>query len=356
MVTSTEPLLTAGQVRDQIDRALRGAFLAAAAEHERSPHAMSMSRLGGCTRAAAYAVAGTEVSDQPTADESRAATLGTWQHAGLLPVLAAQLPGAEYEVPTALRAAGLSVPGTIDLDWDQMVLDVKTVGERRLHGVRRHGAYADHRVQVMGYVLARVQAGRPVRWVVWLYMDRANGDHEIIVEEFTNAAALAVIDRVEEIKHWARQPDKARRDARGPGLSFACDGCAWLKRCWGDDANPGAAPHQRNIVRDDPAVEALLALYDDASERGSLARQDQEFAKACLDATRKGIYGVWSLRRGQPGTYLDEAAVAARYGELGEELPRKTSNGRLLIRLTTALTKKMLTEINSVDVPDVEDQ
>lgn len=329
---------TAAEVSTAVRAAVGEAFTTANAEHQRDPHRLSMSKLGGCTRQAAYMVAGTEVSDVPLAEEGRAANLGTWQHAGLLPLLAKHLPDARYETPVVLSAAGLTIGGQVDLDWADVVMDLKTVGERRLHGVRRSGAFADHRAQVMGYVLARVQMGIPTRWAVWTYLDRASGDVEVVVEPFTNAAMLAVIDRVEEIVRWAETPDQAPRDNRGPGLSFACDRCPWLRRCWGEDATPGQTGAQRLLARDEPGKAAMAALYDDASARVSAGKLDQEFAKLVLDGTRPGIYGPWAVRRGKSGgTHLDEAQVRADYAARGEEPPTRQSSARLLIKLVEAL-------------------
>lgn len=327
-------------VAEAVQAAVAEAFTTATAEHERDPYRLSMSSLGGCTRQGAYRLAGTEVSDQPATEEARQANLGTWQHAGLLPLLAKHLPGARYETPVVLRAAGLEIGGIIDLDWADAVLDLKTVGERRLHAVRRSGPFSEHRVQVMGYVLARVQAGMPARWAVWTYLDRASGDLEVVVEEFTNGAMMALIDRVEEIQRWAADPDRAPRDYRGPGLSFTCDRCPWLRRCWGETAEPGVKGAQRMVARDDPGMQAMLALYDDASARASAAEQDQEFARLAIDAARPGVYGPYALRWGKGRPYMDKAGVREDYAvgvPAGSEPPSKTSQPVALIKLVAAL-------------------
>lgn len=324
---------TAGDVGQAVDVALRAAFESATAEHQRSPHHLGLSSLGGCTKAAAYALAGTEVSDPPRPEEARAANLGSMQHAGLLPWLAKHLPGALYETPVVLKAAGIEIRGTVDLHWATVALDVKTTGERRLHGVRRSGPYQDHRMQVWGYVLARMQSGLPTNYAAWLYLDRASGDHEVIVEPFTNGAVLAVIDRVQEIVTCAETPDHAPREGRGPGMSFACDRCPWLRRCWGPTAKPGETGAQRILARDDPGMERMLALYDDASARLSAAKLDQQFARLAIDQGRRGIYGAYALRWSR-----------------GEGTPRA------LVRLVTALQataagRKTLAEL-AADTPD----
>jgi hypothetical protein len=335
-------LTTVDAVRDMFVDASRTAFLAESADNPHDPLRLSMSGLGGCSRAAAYQLSGTPPSDVPPPDEKRAAHLGTWQHAGLLPRLAAALPGETLvEAPVELAVAGVRVPGRLDLALigdAVVVLDLKTVGEWRLHGVRRSGAYEDHRLQVRGYALALHQSGRAVRWVVWLYMDRANGQLEVIVEPFSNAAALAVVERIRTLMWFAEQgPESAPREARGPGLSFACDGCPWLRACWGEGAQSGVVGGQRHLARDDPGTAAALALYDDARRRLSEAKADQEFARAILDGKAPGTYGTWKLRW-RPGAYqLNQPEARRLLREHGEEVPTKRSAPSAVVELVAAV-------------------
>lgn len=332
----------AAELADQIRQMAAAAFTMANAEGQadRDPTALSMSGLGGCTRAAAYAVAGTPASDVHPPEEARAAVLGTVAHEILLPHMAAQRPGAVVEHPVKLHAAGQVIPGTLDLAWPGVVLDLKTVGSWRLSDIRGAGAYTAHRLQVLGYALAHHQAGNRVDQLVWLYLDRATGEVEPVVEPFTNGAALAVVDRVRHITEHARRPDDAPRmgaaggngrgsTMRGPGLSVVCDSCSWLRRCWGDDAVPGEVGAQRILARTDAGVEAALALYDAGSAAASEGKADAEFAKAILEDTPDATYGPWSLRRGKPGQLLDQAQVRADYAERGKGPPMRPTAGRM---------------------------
>jgi hypothetical protein len=334
-------------VRQLLADAAGAAFLAESADNPHDPTRLSMSGLGGCVRAAAYAVAGTPASDTPPPDEKRAAHLGTWQHNGLLPRMATALTnilGAQVVVehPVELSVGGVTVPGRLDLALlgdVALTLDLKTVGEWRLHGVRRAGPYSEHRVQVLGYALAQHQAGHPVRWVAWLYMDRARGELEIIVEPFTNAAALAVVDQVHRIAWFANDnPDDAPREANGPGLSFACDGCPWLRRCWGDGAQSGVVGAQRTMARDDPGTQAAIALYDDARRRESEAKKDKEFARAILDGKPRGEYGPWELGWRPGGRRLNERQARELLTQHGEEVPVTQSAPSIVVQLVAAAT------------------
>lgn len=331
---------TVAEVEARLSRATSAAFAAATASRRRDPFKVGISSLGGCSRAAAYALSRTPVSDEPGAEEGRAANLGTWQHEGLLPLLAQVLGDAAIERPVVLKAAGLEFPGHIDLDWVPVgPVDLKTVGEHRLGQVRRPGKpFYAHRVQARSYALARLQAGIPTPFLGWHYLDRATGDEHIIAEEFSNAAALDVIDRVQQLADYAEDPDSAPRDERGPGLSPVCDHCPWLRQCWGEDAYPGTAGAQANLVRTDADALAALLDYDDAAQRARQAKKDKEFAVAKLSRTRFATYPLpdrpglgikYTRYRGYE--VLDEKAAKQRLIELGEEPPTRWREGNLSI-------------------------
>lgn len=357
-----DSLTTVDAVRRRVDAAVDAAFLAATAARSRPPHAFSMSRLGMCTRAAAFTVAGTPVSDKPPPDQGRAANLGTWEHDGFLPYLAAELGiDATVEDPVVLHAGGLVIPGRADLTFIHALGELKTTGEHRIHKVRRRGrAYSDHWIQDMGYSLGRRQAGHEVRWVTWIYMDRATGDHTTFVEEFDDTAALAVIDRVREIRRWAEaDPNQAPREGYaipgfdprghryvGPGLGEpACDGCHWLRRCWGPTATPGVVGAQRLPAHDKPAVAAALAQYVEASMTAAEARREQEFFKAQLAGNPIGVYGPLSLLYSGAGSRIDNEAVRRRYAELGEEVPTVPTGRSLRVHYEKDLTAKQRQEL-----------
>lgn len=338
-MTAATLALTSEEVAAELRSAVPAAFSKFSRDRARDPRILSMSGIGGCTRAAAYRVAGVEPTDLDLSDEARAANLGTWEHEGLLPHLAAVLPGgATIEQKTRLRAAGLDIPGHLDLRWRTAVVDLKTVGEHRLTGVRRAAApYWDHRVQVFGYCLGEHQAGRPVSHAGWLYMDRANGDAEIVVEPFTNAAAMMVIDRIAEIVQYADDPEEAPRDERGPGLSIICNGCPFLRRCWGPDAVPEHIGPQARLVRNDPDAIAAMAEYDDARQRESDGKRDKAFAAAKLSRTKFGQYGPWKYNRNRDGEQLDQKGAATLIRSLGHEPPMTPKRGALVLKLTAPL-------------------
>lgn len=327
------PSPSAEDERQRLEAATRRAFTASSAARQRHPHHFGLSALGACRRAGAYALSRTPPSDPDLpVREGRAANLGTWEHEGLLPLLAAELPGARVEVPVVLRWAGLEIPGSIDLDDPWTVVDLKTVGEYRLSGVLRTGSpYYQHRLQAGGYGLARLQEGRPPRYVGWHYLDRANGDECIVVEPFTNSFAEQVTDRVEELAELAEEPDSAPRDERGPGLSFSCDECPWLRRCWGPDAEPGSTRALR--VFDAPDIEEALLEYDAARAAESAAKKAKEYALAKVEGAAYGQYGRAELGRGKPSTAADPWAAVRKLKALGLDVPQAHKRGAIKIKI-----------------------
>jgi PD-(D/E)XK nuclease superfamily protein len=326
-------LTEAGELADTLGAAVGAAFCEASAARARPAHQLGLSSLGGCRRRAAYALAGTPVSDHPPPREGRAANLGTWQHEGLLPQLAQVLDGeACVEREVVLRAAGLELTGHIDLDWGPVAIDLKTVGEHRLAWAA-DGPFPEHRVQVAGYALAKRQMGLPSRWCAWVYMDRASGTVRPHVEEFTTALGLRVVDRVEELARLAAQPDTAPRDERGPGLAYSCDECPWLRRCWGEDATPGEVGVQGQLLgRDAQAVAAALEEYVTARNTISDAKAVQEFARAVFEGSTPGVYGRWRWSTARAGQETDAAAAAQLLRDNGLGVPVRARAGALSVR------------------------
>src|SRR5690349_5350454 len=123
------PEVDASIVAGFMEEATAAAFVAENARRQegRDPLKLSMSGLGGCTRANAYSIAQTPPSDEPPADEARAALLGTAHHDWFLPALARIITekigaACEVEERVLLRAAGLEIPGQLDLAFDDVVV------------------------------------------------------------------------------------------------------------------------------------------------------------------------------------------------------------------------------------------
>jgi hypothetical protein len=315
---------------------------------DRDPLVATMSWLGGCTRALAFSLSKTPADDgwvRP-ADEARAALLGSYEHEGYLPPLALQFTQAQVEKKTVLQAAGYTFTGAIDLAVLLAILDQKTVGEHRLQKVRRRGAaYVPHRVQVFGYVLGEIQAGNEVRYAIWLYMDRTNGELQVIVEEVTNARVMEVIDRVALIKDFAEwDPMDAPPEEPGPGLSFVCDRCPWLKRCWGEDAVAAQVGAQANLlITDEDVLEAFAELVE-AGEMKEMAEKQREFALAKLTRIPRKvpINGIYQLNDYAGGTYTpqDEVEAAFAHGVApGTPVPKRRKKGHTRVKILNLIKK-----------------
>lgn len=306
----------------------------------RDPLGLTMSGLGGCTRRNAYSIAGTPPTDEYGPEEARMALLGTGVHDWFLYALERairKLVGTEdvqVEKRVQLHAAGITITGSADLVFDDVLFDLKTVREWKLHGVRRSGMFDEHRVQVTGYAVAEHQAGRKIRWIVALYMDRSTGEVFPTVEPFTVASGLEVIRRVETIKRFADDnPDAAPREARGPGMSLACDRCPWLKRCWGSDAQPGETGPQTLVAQSPAGLLEILRLAYHASGVTGAAKKDTDFAKLVLTETKPATYGPYELRRGAAGESPDTEAMRKILTDLGIPIPMKTRSGSTSVKL-----------------------
>lgn len=343
-------------------RAIARAFLDANAERQalRDPTApISMSSLGGCTKYAAFKLAGWEPSDDPGEEEAREALLGIWIHEVLLPLLAKYITGAVVEEPVELHAGGLTIPGILDLANDYVVWDLKTVKEWRLAGVRRlDAAFVAHWLQEWGYAYARWQARYPVRCLVWIYFDRSTGEVHVEIEEFVPPvpgqplpfALAAIIRRAEELRFWAKDPKRAPRELarvdgrteepyllKGPGLSVQCDRCEFLRACWDDTAVHRRRGAQRVLTATPEGIAEALAMYARGATLASEGKGLKDFAKAALAEVPDGEYpdpagGAWTFKHGRPSRQLDEQAVRADYAARGIDPPTIVVAGRTMVK------------------------
>ena len=235
-----------------------------------------------------------------------------------------------------MNVNGLTIDGRSDLyvpGW-QLVADLKTVNAHKFAAISDTVNRA-HRLQVAGYALAARQSDRAVRWVAWMYLDRSSGAEYVVVEPFDDELVALVEQRCEELVIYAASPEVAPRDERGPGLSVICDGCPWLRECWGPDAEPGTIGAQRVLCQDNAGVTEALRLYDEARARESQAREDKEFARAMFSSYEPGSYGPyefgWTSGSGQAP---DKDAAVALLEEAGIPVPRKAAGRRLVVRRT----------------------
>lgn len=322
---------TAGDVAERVYGRLSMAFRVDTKRRQeqgnRSAHRLSMSGIGRCQKWAAYTLAGTPVSEEPFEEEGREAAIGTWIHLCLLPLMRELTPGSLIELPVILKAAGLEIKGTLDWLWVAEdgfaeVGDLKTVREWKLNRIDRNGVFEDHEYQVWAYALAAAQLGYKVRWVWWLYLDRSTGQVRVKVEEFTNERAFAVLQRVTLIKHRAEtDPDAAKREGRGPGLDPMCDGCPWLRRCWGPTAKRGVKGAQSHLSLSIEGIVEALGLLHRSNGIKSQAEKDAEFARLVLAEVAAGPYRQYVLKLRPMGKALDQRRSRAKLEALGQTVP-----------------------------------
>lgn len=332
---------TAQSLADALEAAIGQAFRQVTGEYQagRDPLEFSMSALGGCRRQAAYRIAGTPPSEPvPGRDtdhgEQRAANIGTMIHNALLPALA-KLLGADHELDLTAELDALAVDGRTDLYVAAMrlALDLKTAGTDKWRAMV--DVVRAHRLQVGGYALGLAQAGKDVDWVAWAYLDRSSGQVFVIVEPFPGELVDVVEERAAELATYASDPDGAPRDEHGPGLSYVCDGCLWLRACWGEDAQPGTVGAQRNLVHDDAAVAEALEQYKRAGKEESAAASRKEFYKAMFSGFTPGTYGAWAFSYPPPKDVEDKDAAVELLRAAGLDVPMKPGTRRLNVRRAT---------------------
>jgi len=348
--TGPLPVAAIPALRRGLERAAGRAFKAAnranQARREDRMWLMSMSDLGGCERANAYKLASVPPTDPELAydTEARQALIGTWIHQEFLPYYAGELADGEVEMPVRLEVPIFDtttgeflrtqvVDGTTDLYTTVMgggVIDLKTLGAYLLGGIEHDGVVDEHRTQVRGYATALRQWGYAVAWVAWLYMDRANGEVAIHIEPFGEDEEAATEDRVRHLVALSARPDAAPRGHRGPGLSWVCDGCAWLKACFGPDAEPGDTGALQ--VHTEPEIAFAAEKYAELRSQIGPLEKDRDMYAAMVGRPKPGVYGDMVITYGRDREEIDKEAAVDMLELLGAEVPVKPRRGNRNIR------------------------
>lgn len=336
-----------------LDAGVGKAYAAANARGQQARRALfglSMSYLGGCRRESAYRIAGVEPDAQYVEvmdeDQARAAMVGTWIHDGLLPELAALLAGGEHEkrvelvVPIGPTVDGVTPLTKVDGSTDCYtraagggVIDLKTVGAYKLGDIDVYGPRERHRTQVRGYAAALVQMGMPVAWTAWVYLDRGDGTVKTVVEPFGEEEYVSVLRRVQHLVQLAEDPDYAPRDERGPGLSWVCDGCPFLRRCWGENAEPGSS--RAIAVHDDADIAFAGEQVVELRAKYNALEKQIDFYKAQVGKPEAGQYGGIKVTYGKDGVKPDVPALIQMLKDRGvpeEAIPMVPRPGNTYIR------------------------
>lgn len=378
-MTAAVDTTTAADVAAYVDQLVSDTFITENTERQadRDPTRMSMSWIGGCTRAAAYSLAGTPATNVHPPEEARAAVLGTWMHDALFPRMGRVAGGALIEQPVTLTAGGVTLRGSFDIvllrrlgSPYNLLGEGKSVNHWRMQGVLRHdSAYNAHWLQAVSYGWACYQGGEDVDWVTWLYLHRERGEVSRYVSRLNKFATTAVEERLREVAYWAENPGKAPREIatvggrhreyatlRGPGLSPACDHCPWLRECW-PGAVPGQVGAQTVLAENAAGIEKALELYEAGRVKASEGDADKKFAAAILANTKPGPYGKLIYGHGTGAIKDDQVAIKERLAELGALTDDVQALLHRLDELGEALPDDMrtrllrLVELGSQDIP-----
>lgn len=329
------------------------------------------SSVGGCRRKAGYEVAGVPKTDSPP---KMHAVLGTWIHKGALATLE-----REYGCLTEIKVENEVVKGSMDaLYLDEahlsrlrkrgryakamdglLVEDVKTRGYFGFQLVQENGPRRSELFQTHIYTwLLRIGAATdrrlagigevPVEQIRLRYVSRDNGQEHI--EEFpydpdVTSEAIEWLAKVMDVALGPEGPDALPRDEDGPGLSFLCDGCVFLTRCWGPE-RPDGRMRQANLLHDDDEVALALVEYDALRKAASELKSARDLNRAKVDAAMEGQYGDWVIgwSQAQAKAKVDLAGLVDLVTEAGLEIPY-TVPGPPTRRITVTKAKPSKVEV-----------
>jgi hypothetical protein len=321
-------------------RLLRAVLDRAEATHERSQQlAPGHSSVGSCRRRAAYGLQGHPADDGWVPTAGVQAAIGRAVHSFVLPQLRRVLHPARIELETTWRPEGLPpIVGHVDFyrRRSALVLDLKTVSRHQFNRAADEGGKHKDWLQVHANAAGLRGEGKPVEQVALLYVctetsqDRADDEGLLLVRQVD-------YDLLREVTRWwtdVAGPDHGDalppRDEPGPGLSWMCDGCPWLRACWGPDAKPGRTGPQAAV--DDEARAAALDLLTQSQVTRSAgnalvkaADKDRDFAEAVLGGTPDGTYageaGTFRLSWGRGQVRADTGAMRGFLTDMGVGIP-----------------------------------
>lgn len=321
--------------------------------HERSQQTYpGHSSTGRCRRQAGYGFHGAPVDEGYERSGSIAAWVGTAVHTAFLPVLRKLLAPARIELATQWRPDELPpIVGHVDLyrRRSQLALDLKTVSRHQLDKVRRGGARERDLLQLHANAASLTAEGKPCTRVALLYvctetsMDRSDAMGVLYVQDVDPELTAEAVAWWREVS-TSSSPEQLPRDERGPGLSFSCDSCPFLRSCWGADAVPGQIGPQRVLAVENDAVASALQLLDDAQTRYTAAgreqrkaESDKDFAASILAGTPEGPYKsssgeLYELKWKAGSSRLDQKAAVELLAQLNVGAPYKTGTSKPAVK------------------------
>jgi len=144
-----------------------------------------------------------------------------------------------------------------------------------------------------------------------------------------------VREKVAELVNYAASPDDAPRDGPGPGDRIAnmmCNGCPWLRTCWGDTAEPGVVGAQSTKVEDYGGMEEVLISYLRARDDESAAKERKEFYRELIVGNPMGTYGRVRWLLSKSSETVDKSACVKIIEASGQPLPTKATDRRLIVK------------------------
>lgn len=273
-----------------------------------SARVLGMSDLGGCREFIRATVAGEE--RVPDTRLKWAAFVGTALGDYIEKALADEA-GAEIQqyVTLTLPKTGIEVSGSTDVViYDNHLIDNKT--KDRLDAVQKDGPSMKYLVQLSGYFVAMVQAGRMTEegTASLVFFDRSGAQEYPWAYTIGYAEAVSYLEwaeeRLEDVAA-ALTPEAAYPDAAGRYLRDEPESWCWHVRCPFQPACWGTKDYEPTGVIEHPEHIRAIELYDEGRKLAKAGEGLQREAKTVLGAYRpadedavEGVTadGRWSLK------------------------------------------------------------
>lgn len=238
---------------------------------------IGMSELGACRNYLLHMVKQTEPDEE--VGIKWPAFIGTWLGDGLENAVRAQFGFLVQQTVEVTLPSGKRLAGTCDVQTDDSVWDFKAVDG--LESVKRSGPSFRQKAQIMGYLMALIQAGKlPEDAVaVLVFYDRSGRDDTpyVWMSALDMTVVLEADQRLDDVVYARMYEDEAPRDEPDAWCQVACP---FYSKC------RGANTDVSGLIEDEGA---LLAVKN--YEEGKRLAREGERLKDEAKQTLRGVSG-----------------------------------------------------------------
>jgi CRISPR/Cas system-associated exonuclease Cas4 (RecB family) len=248
----------------------------------------------------------------------RAALMGAIFHEEAVRRLKVQYPWRTFEQP--IKVKGLDSEGRFDSYDGVMALldDLKTAGKWKWEQINDFGAMLEDWEQESIYALALNEAGRPVRTLRLIYVNRETGHERPFERDYDQQFAEYARQKLIDVATALDLGQELDRDRSGPTNDPICAECPFRRHCWGmDDAEERGRSPESWTWHPDPvdedvqwAIENNLAAKQAVKDAEQWADDSQVFIVG-LEPRRYGDYKIRTQQTGNRPRYKEYADLLA---------------------------------------------